>query len=196
MAGWGQSEENKMALVPYPDPTAMSAELQNILKVTPQNIVRMMAGTGPSFKPLMSLASTYFNNGALSPVLRELAALRIGHRLGARYVLDQHALIAPALGVTKPQMAAISGTLPSSVFSEKDNAALLLVDNLVDNIRASEDLVLNVYRLLGATAMHELFMVNGFYQMMARYTESLRIDLDAAQKGNALDGMKSLSNEL
>jgi len=112
-----------MALVPYPDPTKMSTESQNILKVTPQNIVRMMAGAGRSFKPVMSLASVYFNDGELSPVLRELVALRIGHRLGAGYVLDQHVLIAPSLGVTEPQMAAISGKLPSSLFSEKDETS-------------------------------------------------------------------------
>jgi len=185
-----------MALVPYPDPTKMSADVQNILKVTPQNIARMMAGTGPIFKPLMSLAIAYFNVGALPPALRELATLRIAHRLGAKYVLDQHALIARSLGVSEPQMGAISGALPSSLFSQKDNAALLLVDNLIDNTRAQEELVLDVYRLLGETAMHELFMVNGFYHMMARYTESLQIDLDAAQKGNSLPAMKALSGAL
>ena len=185
-----------MALVPYPDPTKLSAELQNVLKVMPQNLVRMMAGAGRNFKPLMSLASAYFNNGELSPALRELVVLRVGHRMGARYMLDQHVLLAPSFGVTESQMAAISGKLPSSLFSEKDNAALLLVDNLIDNVRAPEDLVLNAYRLLGETSMHELFMVNGFYQMMARYAESLRVDLDAAQLGSVLGAMKSLGNEL
>jgi hypothetical protein len=48
----------------------------------------------------------------------------------------------------------------------------------------------------GETVMHELFMVNGFFHMMARYTESLRIEVDAAQKGNALDRLKALRSEL
>lgn len=183
-----------MALVPYPDPARLPTETQEILKVSPANITRMYAGTGALFKPMMSLATVFFTNSALSPKLRELLTLRIGHRLDAKYVLGQHAIMGRSEGLTEAQMQAISGPLPSKEFNEAENAAILLVDKLVDGTKAPATAVLVAHRLLGEAAFHEIFVLSGFYQMTARYTESLQIDHDAGTKGNGVDQMKALQS--
>lgn len=181
-----------MALIPYPDPDELPDDVRTILEATPQNIVRMMVGMGGLFKPLMTLAGTFFNHGALAPSLRELLTLRMGHRMGAVYMLRQHDAMARSAGVTEAQMEAIAGPLPSSHFSDAENAAIILIDALIDQVKVSEDLVLDAYALIGETGLHELFVISGFYHLTARYTESLRIDVDGGTKGNALDQMKRL----
>ncbi|MGE3978848.1 MAG: carboxymuconolactone decarboxylase family protein, partial [Nitrospira sp.] len=154
------------------------------------NIGRMFAGSGALHKPLRSLSSVFFNDSAISPKLRELLTLRIAHRMNAMYVLGQHAIMGRGEGLTEAQMEAISGDLPSPEFSEAETAAILLVDKLVDCVKVPENVVLDVYKALGETAMHEIFILSGFYQMAARYTESLRIDHDAGTKGDSLELMR------
>jgi hypothetical protein len=46
-----------MALVPYPDPATLSEGARRILAMEPQNIARMLAGSGPLFEPLMGFAT-------------------------------------------------------------------------------------------------------------------------------------------
>ena len=183
-----------MARIPYPDPSKFAPEAQQILAATPHNIARMMIGMGVLYKPVMSLASALINHGTLSPVLREILTIRVAHRMNAQYVLGQHEIMARSAGATDAQLNAISGPIPSPEFSDAENAAILLIDSLVDNVKAPEELVLNAYELLGEVALQEVFVICGFYYMMARYTESLGIDLDAGQHGNPLDQLKTLAH--
>ena len=176
-----------MALIPYPDPETLSPEANALLARLPQNIARMFSGSGNLFKPLIDFAVEFMVRGKMSGKLRELVACRMGHRYDAKYVLDQHQLMARAEGVTDEELEAVAGRLPSPIFSEHDNAALLLTDALVESPRAPEALVLKAYELMGETAFHQLLLVIGFHHMSVRYTESLRIDLDASAKGNALN---------
>lgn len=176
-----------MALIPYPDPETLSPEAKAILARFPQNIIRMFSGSGNLFEPLIDFAVEFMVRGKMGGRLRELVTYRMGHRYDAKYVLDQHKLMARAAGVTDEELEAVAGPLPSPTFSEHDNAALLLTDALIDGARAPEALVLNAYELMGETEFHQLLLVIGFHHMSVRYTESLRIDLDASAKANAVN---------
>ncbi len=182
-----------MALVPYPDPATLSEGARRILAMAPQNIARMLAGSGPLFEPLMGFATAMFSRGNLSATLREAVTCRIGYRYDAGYMIDQHEVMARAAGLTEPQMEALRGPLPSPAFDDHDNAALLLVDAQIETIRPPEEVVLRAYQRLGETAFHELLLVAGFYHLTARYTETLRVEHDARARGNALDSMDRLS---
>jgi 4-carboxymuconolactone decarboxylase len=182
-----------VALVPYPDPATLSEGARRILAMAPQNIARMLAGSGPLFEPLMGFATALFSRGSLSATLREAVTCRIAYRYDAGYVIDQHEVMGRTAGLTEPQMEALRGSLPSPAFDAHGNAALLLVDAQIDTIRLPEEVVLHAYQLLGEIEFHELFLVVGFYQLMARYTQTLRVDHDATTRGNALDSVNRLS---
>src|SRR5262249_4351318 len=174
-----------MAIIPYPDPASLTEEAKAILGEKPQNLARMLAGSGELFKPLLEFSMAYFRRGVLPPATRECVTCRIAARYNAQYVLKEHEKMARRAGITDEQWRALLGPLPSSAFSDRDNAALLLVDALIEQPRAPEELVLNAYELLGETAFHELLIVSGFYHMVVRYTEPLRIDLDEGPTGSA-----------
>jgi alkylhydroperoxidase family enzyme len=185
-------EETSMARIPYPELTSLAPETQKVLEIAPQNITRMLAGSGELFRPFMGFATAMFNRGVLSPALRELVTCRIGYRYDVAYMLDQHELMARSAGVTEAQMEAIRGPLPAPEFSDHDNAALLLIDAQIDHVRPPEELVIRAYDLLGEPGFHELLLIAGFYHLSARYTEALQIDLDAG-KGNAIENMKKMA---
>lgn len=178
-----------MALVPYPDEATLSKEAAKILDLAPANITKMMAGMGPTFVPLMKLAATFFNEGALDPRLRELLTLRIGYQLNAKYMIAQHERMAKTLGVTTQEMAAVKEVVPNKVFSEVENKALIVVDQLIFGVKAHEDDLLAAYAALGESAFHEMFVILGFYHMAARFLESLKIEIDAGAHGDPLENM-------
>lgn len=181
-----------MALVPYPDKEKLEPEVRRIVDEVPFNLVWMMAGMGRLCQPVMTVASVFINQGVLSSRLRELVTLRIAERLNAAYVRAQHLDIAAKCGVTKGELIAVSGAMPSSAFSESENAALLLVDSLVDGIKSPPETIKSVCDLLGESALHELFVISGFYHLTARYTESLEIEIDAGMGKDALGQLSAL----
>ena len=89
-----------MAHISYPDPETLSPEANALLARLPQIIARMFSGSGNLFTPLIDFAVEFMVRGKMSGKLRELVTCRMGHRYDAKYVLDQHQLMARAEGVT------------------------------------------------------------------------------------------------
>ena len=176
-----------MALIPYPAVESLSNENQRILESMPLNLVRMLTGLGSLLPSFMEITRLYSTRGVIPPPLRELVTLRIAHRTEARYVFTQHESIARAVGVSGEQTAAVLQPLPSSIFSDAENAALMLADDLVFNTKAEPAHVLSVETHLGRDALHELLLVIGIYLFLARYSESLQVDLDVGDAGRILD---------
>ena len=75
-----------MARIPYPDPESMTPENRAFLAELPQlNISRLLAGSSSMFRPLTRVFSAYLNDGVLSPELREIVILRVGHLTDSEY---------------------------------------------------------------------------------------------------------------
>src|SRR5678816_1914688 len=88
-----------MARVSYPDPKTLSSETQDYLgKLPPLNLFRMMAGGEGLLRAFVQLGNHLLFKSTLSPVLREIAILRVGALSNARYEVFQHERIARGLG--------------------------------------------------------------------------------------------------
>ena len=168
-----------MARIPYPDPAALPEANRELLKGLPQlNIFRMLAGSGASFQPFMSLINAYLNSGVLDPELRELVILRVGHLCGSTYEQHQHRRVSRMLGMSAERIAAAEGALPSPLFSEAENAALAFTDDQVANVKADAGLFAAAHGHLGDAGMQELVIIVGIYLLVCRYLESFEIDLE------------------
>ncbi len=168
-----------MARIPYPDPAALPADARNLLESLPQlNIFRMIAGAGASFVPFMEFINSYLNSGVLDPELRELVILRVGHLCGSAYELHQHRRVSRMIGMNEERIAASAGTLPSSLFSAAENAALAFTDDQVANVKADGKLFAAAHEHLGDAGMQELVIVIGTYLLVCRYLETFEIDLE------------------
>lgn len=186
-----------MARLPYPDPAALPEANRKLLETLPAlNIFKMLAGSGPSFAPFMSLINAYLNEGVLDAELRELVILRVGHLCGSAYELHQHIRVSRVLGLSQERIEATSGDLPSPAFTAAENAALALADDLVANVKAGKALFDVARQHLGDTGVQELVIVIGVYLLVCRYLETLEIEIEETDiAGSGLEEIKrSMSN--
>jgi alkylhydroperoxidase family enzyme len=188
-----------MARLPYPDPAALSETNRALLKTLPPlNIFAMLAGSGPSFAPFMALINAYLNNGILDAELRELVILRVGHLCNSAYELHQHKRVSRVLGLSEPRIAATKDALPSPHFSDAENAALALADDLTANVKGRADLVETARAHLGDAGTQELIIIIGVYLLVCRFLETLEIEIeDKDIEGSGLEDIKrSLNNHV
>ncbi|HEY4344779.1 MAG TPA: carboxymuconolactone decarboxylase family protein [Parvibaculum sp.] len=181
-----------MARLPYPDPATLPDANRNLLKTLPAlNIFRMLAGSGPSFVPFMSLINAYLNEGVLDAHLRELVILRVGHLCGSAYELHQHLRVSRTLGLPENRIEATAGRLPSAEFTGAENAALALADDLVAHVKADKDIFEKARAHLGDSGVQELVIVVGVYLLVCRYLETLEIEIEEKDiEGSGLEEIK------
>jgi alkylhydroperoxidase family enzyme len=181
-----------MARLPYPDPASLPEANRKLLETLPPlNIFRMLAGSGPSFAPFMSLINAYLNEGLLDVELRELVILRVGHRCGSAYELHQHLRVSRTLGLSESRIEAAAATLPSPELSKAENAALALADDLVAHVKADTQIFEEARAHLGDSGVQELIIIVGVYLLVCRYLETLEIELEETEiEGSGLEEIR------
>lgn len=168
-----------MARLPYPDLKDLSPENRDLMaSLPPLNVFRMMSGAGASFAPFMQFISAYLNEGALDPELRELVILRVGHLCGSAYEVHQHERVSRTLGMSVPRIQAVKGNLPSDLFSDAENAALLFADEQVAQVKVSDTTFAATHTHLTDPQIVELTLIVGTYLMVCRFLETLEIELE------------------
>ncbi len=181
-----------MARIPYPDPRDLPEANRKLLETLPDlNIFRMIAGSGASFVPFMTLINAYLNEGVLDAELRELVILRVGHLCGSAYEQHQHRRVSRTLGLSDARVQAAAGLLPCAQFSAGENAALALADDLVAHVKGDTKLFEAARAHLGDTGIQELVIVVGIYMLVCRYLETLEIELEEKDiEGSGLDDIR------
>jgi alkylhydroperoxidase family enzyme len=170
-----------MARIPLVDPSDAPEEVRAAFAALPVhlNIFKAMAHATNSFVPLLRLGGSLLAAQQLSAKLRELAILLAVQSLGGRYEWVQHVPIALACGVTQPQLDALErGELGASCFDDAERRYLAFVRESIERTRASDATFAAAAEKYSARELVETLLTIGFYQMMARLTECLDVDLD------------------
>lgn len=168
-----------MARLSYPDLKDLTPENRDLMSsLPPLNVFRMMSGAGASFAPFMQFISAYLNEGVLDPELRELVILRVGHLCGSAYEVHQHERVSRTLGISEERIKAIKEKLPSDLFSDAENAALLFADEQVAQVKVSDRTFTATHTHLTDPQIVELTIIVGTYLMVCRFLETLEIELE------------------
>jgi alkylhydroperoxidase family enzyme len=170
-----------MQRIPFPDPATLSAAMRKVVEDNPSNVTRMLAGASePVFNGFAALSMGFMGGGSpLPPKLREIAILRVGYLSNAAYEVFQHEALARHVGLTEEQIAAIkTGGAAASALGEAGAAVLDYADDLVKNVRASDETLAAVRRHLNDTALVDLTLVTGMYMMVSRFLETTGIAID------------------
>jgi alkylhydroperoxidase family enzyme len=170
-----------MALIPYPDLEKASPEVREMLGrlPTPANIFNMMAHAETLLKPTMKLGGAMLGKMQLDAKLRELCLLHAVMLARGEYEWMQHVPIAFALGATQPQIEALAkGDDRAACFDAGEQAALVLTRELVVDGKGSPAALEALRRHLSDREVVELIMMTGFYVMLARLTETLKVEND------------------
>jgi 4-carboxymuconolactone decarboxylase len=168
-----------MARLPYPDRATLSPETQEFLgKLPPLNIFRMMAGGEGMLAAFVRMGNHLLAKSRLDPVLREIAILRVGALSKAGYEVFQHERIARGLGMSDGLIAAIRRGPDDPAFDDVQRLVVRFTDDVVHNVRASDETFAPLAARLSVQELQELTVVIGYYMMASRFLETFDVELE------------------
>lgn len=99
-----------------------------------------------------------------------------------------------AIDVTQEQINAIkTNRFDSDCFSDCERATMMLVEEVVNKVRGSEESVRHAAKLLSPRELIEVILTIGNYMMVARLTETMRVEIDPPAGIQGLEALKRLS---
>ena len=144
---------------------------------TPVNLYRALGN-----HPALAAAWTEFANAirheSKTPrALRELMILRTAQIARSEYEWAHHLRMARKADVSEAQIAALPGWRTAKEFDAKERAALALTEavmacNVTDAVHAE------VKRYFSDSEFVELSLTAGFYAMVSRMLDAMRVELD------------------
>jgi len=170
-----------MPLIPFADTGALPDKAREAFERLPRklNIFRMWANAPDCFVSGMRFGGNILTRQKLGGDQRELVILLVAKIEGGEYEWVQHVPIALHAGCRKEQIAALeAGRIDSAEFSAKETALLRFADDVIRNVRASEDSVNAAKAHFSPQEIVEIILTCGFYMTMARLTETTRVEID------------------
>lgn len=168
-----------MARIPYSDLSKASPRFAEVLNVKhPLNIYRMLAHVGPVGEGFMTLGYSLLRQGVLDPALREIVILRVGEISRASYEVHQHTRIGRNSGLSDEKMAALKIGAAQGVFTEEERLAIRFADEMVANVKASDELFAAMTAQFSHAEVAELTVLVGYYMMVCRFLETFEVDIE------------------
>ena len=160
------------------DPDAAPERVREALeRVPPINIFRMMANAETAFRPWLAFGGALLSSLELDARVRELVILHVGRLSGAEYEWAQHVPIALAVGAAQDEIDAIErGEVDA--FGPLERAVLGFTEEVVRDVRASDEALAAVREHLSPREVVELLLVIGNYMLVARVAETAGIEID------------------
>jgi 4-carboxymuconolactone decarboxylase len=149
-----------------------------LAKVPPLNVFRMVAGTRRGLRPFLQLGGAVLAS-CLDARRREMVVLRVAHATGAGYEWAQHERLARRAGVTDQAINAIATEEPVSSLDEEGNLICRVADEVSLNVRLSDHTLNQIIDRYGPREAAELILLVSYYNMVSRFLESTRVELEA-----------------
>lgn len=154
------------------------------------NIFRAFSHSPEALRRFMKLGSYFLEEGKLDPKLRELAILRVGYLCRAPYEFSQHIAFGRRVGLSESQIRGV-GDPHVGLFSPQEMAVLAYAGEMTADARVSDATYSAVAGYLNAQEIVELTLVTGYYNMVSRALNTLRVDIDSpAQRDLAALGLE------
>ncbi len=175
-----------MPRIPYADLDELPADVQErVGQFGVLNITRMLAHTGGTLAPWTEVIHSLLTGRELPPALRELAILRVGHRLDCAYEYEQHVGLARKVGLTEEAIAAVCTAAPDPAALGSDGRAIVeLVDQLLATGHVDDHAFAAVQSILGDDSTVTLLLVIGCYVTTAYVLNGTKVELDATARLN------------
>jgi AhpD family alkylhydroperoxidase len=174
-----------MARVPYlsredatPDTKEVWDRVEAERKMPTANIFRALMHAPVLLDAFLSYANALRDGSELSPKLRELAILTVGHATESQYEIAHHQSHARTAGVTAEQLAAIENFETSELFDDAERAVMLLAKESTLHVDVTEDRWAGAAAHLDDKQMVELALTIAWYNSGVRIMGLLGIDLE------------------
>jgi 4-carboxymuconolactone decarboxylase len=168
-----------MARVPYPDPATLDPNTKAFFdQLPPLNVFRMLAHGQGLLAAFAGFGNHLLFKTDLDPMLREIAIIRVGVLSGAGYEVFQHERIARQLGMSDELIASIREGPDSTAFNDVQRLVMRFTDDIVANVRASDDTFAPLLERLSVRGLQELVMTIGFYMAVSRFLETFDVEVE------------------
>lgn len=176
-----------MARIPYVDPEQAPPSMREALDVVPPlNVFRMLAHTESAFWPYVDYNAVLLAKLELSPVLRELAILRVAALDRCDYERIHHEAIARKVGASEEQVAAAVD--PGAAGDGIDSLVYRFTTEMVHDNRGAAETTAELYAAIGARQMIELVMAITHYHGLAALVATLELDVEEPDGLSVLAG--------
>jgi alkylhydroperoxidase family enzyme len=151
---------------------------------TPVNLYRALGNHGPLTAAWTEFANAIRHDSKTPRALREIMILRTAQIARSEYEWAHHLRMARKAGVPEDKILAIAGWRASTLFDPKERAALALTEavmacDVTDAVHAE------VKKHFSDAEFVELSLTAGFYAMVSRMLDAMRVELDADVRDHA-----------
>lgn len=153
------------------------------------NIYKAVANSPQILLNFIRLGNVIVSKTGLTPKMRELIILRVAKLANSEYEWAQHTVVALSTGVTQKQLDVITDFKKSSEFSDEEKAVLQYTDEVARNIAVTDQTFETLKKFYDEKRIVEVTLVVGYYGMLARIIEALKVDIDKTTIGSATQMM-------
>jgi AhpD family alkylhydroperoxidase len=147
-------------------------------KMPTANIFRSLANAPVLLDAFLSYANAMRDSSVLSPKLRELAILSVGHATGSEYEIAHHQSHGHKAGLTDEQLAAVADGQDPELFDEAERAVIALARESTIKVDVSDASWAAAAKHLDDQQMVELTLTIAWYNSGVRVMGLLGIDLE------------------
>ena len=161
----------------------------------PEEVVQRLLSTDPDSPPMPNALATMMHHPALAgpflvynnvllltptldPRVRELVVLRVAWRTRSRYEWVQHLRLAPRVGITPEEIAAVADGPDAGTWTPLEADLLAAADQCIDGYRIEDDTWKRLAEQLDERQLVELVFVVGTYTGLAMVFKSFGLELD------------------
>lgn len=146
------------------------------------HLYRCLANQSVLLKAWTDFAWTLRADCQTPRVLRELLILRAAQLAGSQYLWNDHVNFAREAGLADSQIKALSLWQTSDTFDAHERVALELVEQLVITGHVSDSKLALLESHFSPAEVVELVLTVGFYSMVPRVLDALRVPLMSSRK--------------
>jgi AhpD family alkylhydroperoxidase len=147
-------------------------------KMPTANIFRSLANAPVLLDAFLSYANAMRDSSLLSPKLRELAILSVGHATGSEYEIAHHQSHGRKAGLTDEQLAAVADGTSTELFNDTERAVIALARESTINVDVSDASWAAAAKHLDDQQMVELTLTIAWYNSGVRVMGLLGIELE------------------
>ncbi|MBC9249590.1 hypothetical protein A9179_04805 [Pseudomonas alcaligenes] len=170
--------------LPLPTDDELSeATRKTLAGLPPANVFRMMANAPSSLPGFIQLAASILLQSQFDARKREIAILRVAQVTGSHYEWAQHVLIARRVGVSQEEIDRIGTAGPVQGLDEEGLLLCRVAEEISRDVRLSDEALAAIQSRYGVRQASELILCCSYFNMLSRFLESTRVELDADLEG-------------
>jgi alkylhydroperoxidase family enzyme len=165
--------------VPLPDESQLASEIRERLEQLPAlNVFKMMANVPASFHSLIDFAMSLLIRGKFDQRKREIAVLRVAHVTRSNYEWMHHVRVGKGVGVSEEEIAKIAVDGPVTSLDPEGNLLCRTADEITRDVRLSDEALAALLERYGVRQATELILCVSYFNMLSRFLESTRVELE------------------